>query len=155
LIVPFHFPLQRLLRYQKGREKEAQERLFALQRLAQQKEEGLKSLRYAYEEVLESYVSYQGERLDLQSLKVTDHYRAYLDQEIEKNLRELQQTKRRVSNQQKETLRRWQNRKVLENLRLRAKQRYTQEEKVKEQKLSDELALKKSTRVSNRAEPER
>jgi flagellar FliJ protein len=155
LIVPFHFPLQRLLRYQKGREKEAQERLFALQRLAQQKEEGLKSLRYAYEEVLESYVSYQGERLDLQSLKVTDHYRAYLDQEIEKNLRELQQTKRRVSNQQKETLRRWQNRKVLENLRLRAKQRYTQEEKVKEQKLSDELALKKFTRVSNRAEPER
>ncbi|MGI6096690.1 MAG: flagellar export protein FliJ [Dethiobacteria bacterium] len=153
--MPFHFPLQRLLRYQKGREKEAQERLFALQRLAQQKEEGLKSLRYAYEEVLESYVSYQGERLDLQSLKVTDHYRAYLDQEIEKNLRELQQTKRRVSNQQKETLRRWQNRKVLENLRLRAKQRYTQEEKVKEQKLSDELALKKFTRVSNRAEPER
>lgn len=135
----FEFRLQKLLAYRENKQKLAEEELARRQQelLAVRRE--LERLQQQEQQLLQN--RFLGKDLKIPELILRDNYNLLLQENFRKCAAELQRSEERVKRQRRAVLDAWQSCRVLSVLREKAYGQYREEQKVKEQRLHDELGL--------------
>jgi len=137
----FSFRLQKLLDHREDQKKLAQEELARRQRELLQVEQELDRLQQEELKLLQLHRGKAMQKVDVYNLLAIDSYRIYLQERYRRKEKMLRKARQKVEEQRQEVLESWQRCQVLEKLREKALSDFLEEEKLKEQRLNDELTL--------------
>jgi flagellar FliJ protein len=137
----FQFRLERLLNYRCSLEDEAKREL-NLRRLALEEEAARTATLAREAEAAAGYWREQAQaRLNLPLLQLTGEYCRLTERRLENQRAVEQQQQQRVEEQRQAVRQAWQQRRVMELLREKAKERFRQEEKLAENRFLDEIVI--------------
>lgn len=137
----FEFRLQKLLEYRENQKNLAQEELARRQRELLAVQHELARLQGEEQRLLQNHRQAQEKDLNISSLIFLENYRLYLQESYRKCRVELQRSEERVDRQRHIVLEAWRSCRILATLKDKANTEYLEEEKIKEQRLHDELGL--------------
>ena len=135
------FRLQQVLNYRKAREEEAQGELAQREESLKRARQRLELFHREKEEVEDQWREQGSHTVDLLSLELTYRYHQHLLTQMGKQKQKCQQLQGEAEKSRRKVKLRWQERRVLEILREKHQERLQWEEKKREHKINDELAL--------------
>ncbi len=137
----FEFRLQKLLEYRESQKKLAQEELARRQRELLALQHELERLQGEEQQLLQKHRLAQEKELNVATLIFLENYRFYLQGNYRRCVEALQRSEAQLNRQRQAVLEAWRSCRVLKTLKEKAKAEYLEEQKIREQRLHDELGL--------------
>ena len=137
----FDFRLQRLLGYRNMQEEEAKRELGLRQMALDREKSRLSSLKKEEEALLSKWRDQTKQDVELSNLKVTQEYSSLLENRLLRQAHECNNSKNRVDDQRRVARERWQEKRMIEILKDKARFEHQRQEQVRERNLIDEIVL--------------
>ncbi|GEM_PF-6569321 len=137
----FNFRLQKLLEHREDQKKMAQEELARREQERMKVQSKLEKIETAQQRLLDFHRDQQAQGMDAFTLFSIDTYQSRLEQDYHTVRQKLHQSKNKVEKQREVVVEHWRQCRVLEKLKEKAWQEYIEEERLKEDRINDELAL--------------
>ncbi len=137
----FNFRLQRLLGYRNMQEEEAKRELGLRQMALDREKSRLSSLKREEEALLSKWRDQTKQDVELSNLKVTQEYSSLLENRLLRQAQECNNSKNRVDDQRRVARERWQEKRMIEILKDKARFEHQRQELVRERNLIDEIVL--------------
>lgn len=137
----FEFRLQKVLEDRNAKKTQAQEELAQRQCKQEAVRQELAQLKGREEQLLEMKREFQQHKMDVFGLLALERYQLLLQDSHQHKQVELSKCQEKVSQQREEVVERWRNCQVLEKVKEKAFYSYMHDEKIREQRLNDEITL--------------
>ncbi len=139
----FNFKLQKLLEYREDQKKMAQEKLARKQQEHESAQTELEQIQTAQQRLLKYHREQQeqAQGLDIYTLLYIDTYHNQLEKNYTHTSEKLHHSKKKMETQRKVVVEHWQKCRTLERLKEKALTDFIEEEKLREQRVNDELSL--------------
>ena len=148
------FRLQQVLNYRKGKEDEAREELAQKEASLKKAQQRLDLFRQEKQELENLRRQQESYTVDLSFLNLTLQYHQRVEENMEQQEKKCRKLEGQTDHRRKQLKKCWQKRRVMEILKDQYRERLVWEEKKREFKINDELALNRYSRKGGEQEDE-